>query len=99
MNDSKRRFKSRYTERSVNKFPFLVLEGMGRMIGCNGIDRAIAESLMYRIDIIRSSQWRIHLVARIECGDKLFGKRKMMRSNIACYLNSPRLRFADNGIR
>ena len=96
---AERRFKTRNAVGRVLELDFLFVNGVGRMVGGNGVDDAVEDGLDHGIAIGGRTQRRIHLGIRVVLAHVFFGKKKVVRSDFAGNAQSVAPSLADGGQR
>ena len=76
-------FKAGDAVRRVLKLDFLFVNGVGRVVGSDGVHHAVEDGLDHGIPVRSSPQRRIHLGVGIVEADMLFGEQEVVRSHLA----------------
>ena len=76
---------------------FLLVHGVGRMVGGDGIHHAIEDGLDHGVAVGRRAQRRIHLGVGVVEADVLFGQQKVVRRDLAGDAQAVAARLAHRG--
>ena len=68
---------------------------MGRVVGRNRVERAVAQALDNRLNVLGGSQRWVHSVIRVALQKLVFRERKVMRRGLGGHLNSAVFCVAD----
>ncbi len=80
---AQRRLQAGNPIRRIFKLDFLLMHGVGRVIGGDGVHDAIQNGLDHGVSIKRGPQRRVHLRVRVVEAHVLFREEKMVRSHFA----------------